>query len=131
MNKLFSCLIVANLIGLHCHADVTGRVEPAIHPELKAHTDHFAKKVYKVTDRVYSAVGWNAANIVMIIGDDGLSMVLYMTKPVFNEVLSGNTTIEAAAVNGDMKLTGEPSDLNQFLDYFETPGADPVSLTLH
>ena len=51
------------------------RVEPSIHPELKAHTDHFAKKVYKVTDRVYSAVGWNVANIVMIVGDDGLIMV--------------------------------------------------------
>ena len=52
-----------------------GRVEPAIHPELKAHTEHFTKKVYKVTERVYSAVGWNVANIVMIIGDDGLIMV--------------------------------------------------------
>ena len=51
------------------------RVEPAIHPELKAHTDHFEKKIYKVTDRVYSAVGWNVANIVMIVGDDGLIMV--------------------------------------------------------
>ena len=60
-----------------------------------------------------------------------MDMVLYMTKPVFNEVLSGNTTIEAAVVNGDMKLSGELSDLNRFLDYFETPGADPVSLTLH
>ena len=50
-------------------------VEPSIHPELKAHTEHFAKKVYKVTDRVYSAVGWNVANIVMIVGDDGLIMV--------------------------------------------------------
>ena len=75
MNKLFTCLLVANLVGLPCHAGVTGRVEPTIHPELKAHTEHFTKKVYKVTDRVYSAVGWNVANIVMIIGDDGLIMV--------------------------------------------------------
>ena len=75
MNKLFTCLVVANLIGLQCHADITGPVKPSIHPELKAHTEHFAKKVYKVTDRVYSAVGWNVANIVMIIGDDGLIMV--------------------------------------------------------
>ena len=58
-------------------------------------------------------------------------MILYMTKPVFNEVLAGKTTIEAAVVNGAMKLTGDLSDLKQFLDYFETPGADPVSLTLH
>ena len=75
MNKLFSGLIVANLISLHCHADLTRPVEPAIHPELKAHTEHFAKTVYKVTEQVYSAVGWNVANIVMIIGNDGLIMV--------------------------------------------------------
>ena len=75
MNKLLSSLIVAYLISLPCHADLIGPVEPAIHPELKAHTGHFEKHVYKVTDRVYSAVGWNVANIVMIVGDDGLIMV--------------------------------------------------------
>ena len=75
MNKLFACLIILNFISLHCLAGAIEPVEPSIHPELKAHTDHFAKKVYKVTDRVYSAVGWNVANIVMIVGDDGLIMV--------------------------------------------------------
>ena len=75
MIKSVICLCITTLFGLHCLADVTGRVEPKIHPELKAHTEHFAKKVYKVTDRVYSAVGWNVANIVMIVGDDGLIMV--------------------------------------------------------
>ena len=75
MIKLPGVLLLALLAGLHGPANATDRVEPAIHPELKAHTDHFEKKIYKVTDRVYSAVGWNVANIVMIIGDDGLIMV--------------------------------------------------------
>ncbi len=66
---------MALLTSLHSPADAMDRVEPAIDPELKAHTEHFAKKVYKVTDRVYSAVGWNVANIVMIVGDNGLIMV--------------------------------------------------------
>ncbi len=61
--------------------------------------------------------------------ENEMDMVLYMTKPVFNEVLSGNTTIEAAVLNGGMTLTGELSELNRFLDYFETPGANPLSFT--
>ena len=75
MNKLFACLIILNFISLHCLAGALEPVEPSIHPELEAHTDHFEKKIYKVTERVYSAVGWNVANIVMIIGDDGLILV--------------------------------------------------------
>ena len=50
-------------------------VRPTIHPELAEHTRHFDKKVYKVTENVYSAVGWNVANIVMIVGDDGIILV--------------------------------------------------------
>ncbi len=75
MIKLFYCFIIVTFINLPCFTDVISPVEPAIHPELKKHTEHFVKKVYKVTDRVYSAVGWNVANIVMIVGDDGLIMV--------------------------------------------------------
>lgn len=50
-------------------------VKPSIHPELKEHTNHFEKKVYKVTDGVYQAVGWNLANTLMIEGDDGIIIV--------------------------------------------------------
>ncbi len=75
MIKSFSAFLMANLISLQGFAASIGPVEPTIHPELKAHTEHFAKKVYKVTERVYSAVGWNVSNIVMIVGDNGLIMV--------------------------------------------------------
>ena len=73
--NLHICLFLAYLVSLPGLAGAIEPVQPSIHPELKAHTEHFAKKVYKVTERVYSAVGWNVANIVMIIGDDGLIMV--------------------------------------------------------
>ena len=46
-----------------------------INPELKKHTEHFQKKVYKIGDRVYSAVGYSLANIIMIVGDDGVIVV--------------------------------------------------------
>ena len=48
---------------------------PSIHPELAAHTDHFEKQVYKVTDNVYAAVGWGLANTLMIEGTDGVIIV--------------------------------------------------------
>ncbi len=75
MNKLFACLVILSLSGLSGPIKAIDPVEPAIHPELRAHTDHFEKKIYKVTERVYSAVGWNVANIVMIVGNDGLILV--------------------------------------------------------
>ena len=75
MIKLPGCVFSTFLTCLLGQAYAIDTVEPSIHPELKAHTDHFAKTVYKVTERVYSAVGWNVANIVMIVGDDGLIMV--------------------------------------------------------
>ena len=62
---------------------------------------------------------------------NSMDMVLTMTKPVFNQVVSGSATIEEAVAQGDIKLTGNLDDLKQFLAYFETPGADPISLTLH
>ena len=48
---------------------------PRINPELARHTQHYAKNVYKVGSSVYSAVGWNIANIVMIEGDEGIILV--------------------------------------------------------
>lgn len=56
-------------------ADQTDKIEPAIHPELAEHTKHFAFQIYQVADNVYSAVGWNVANIVMVEGDDGIILV--------------------------------------------------------
>ncbi len=56
-------------------ASIGPAVTPGINPELARHTRHYAKKIYKVGDNVYSAVGWNIANIVMIEGDDGIILV--------------------------------------------------------
>ena len=42
---------------------------------LKEHTKHFERKIYKVADNVYSAVGFGLANSIMIEGDNGLIIV--------------------------------------------------------
>jgi alkyl sulfatase BDS1-like metallo-beta-lactamase superfamily hydrolase len=45
---------------------------PHIVPELAEHTREFDKRIYKVTDQVYSAVGYQLANTILVIGPDGL-----------------------------------------------------------
>lgn len=51
------------------------RIEPSINAELKQHTQHFVQKLYKVADNVYSAVGWQLGNVVMIEAPEGLIIV--------------------------------------------------------
>ena len=62
-------------MSINCFADDSSKVTPSIHSELAQHTKHFVRKVYEVTDNVYSAVGWNISNIVMIEGTDGIILV--------------------------------------------------------
>ncbi|WP_271103215.1 alkyl/aryl-sulfatase [Pseudomonas tohonis] len=50
-------------------------LEPSINAELAEHTRHFDEKVYKIADNVWSAVGWNLANSVMIEAPEGLIIV--------------------------------------------------------
>lgn len=50
------------------------KVPVSIHPDLAAHTNLFAKKIYHIGN-VYSAVGWGLANIILIEGTDGVIIV--------------------------------------------------------
>jgi len=50
--------------------------EPDVNPDFEAHTKKFSPaKVVKVTDKVYSAIGYGMANSVMIEGDDGIIII--------------------------------------------------------
>lgn len=51
------------------------RVSPSIHAELAEHTKLYEKKVYKIGKRVYCAVGFGLANIIMVEGDDGIVII--------------------------------------------------------
>ena len=73
-------------------------VQPAIVPELQAHTAHFEKKIYKVGERVYSAVGWNISNVIMIEGHDSIVIV--------DAGLSPETTAEV--LTEFRKITSKP-----------------------
>ncbi|MCK5874875.1 MAG: MBL fold metallo-hydrolase [Alcanivoracaceae bacterium] len=69
-----AALVAALLTGCS-DAPAPPAVQQQLHPELAEHTRHFVQKVYPVGQRIYSAVGWNLANTIMIEGDDGLIIV--------------------------------------------------------
>jgi len=64
----------------------------AIHPDLAAHGALFERRIHRVGDAVYCAVGYNLANIVAVVGPEG--MVLIDT---------GMDTVQAAAVLADLR----------------------------
>ncbi|MFC5697357.1 alkyl/aryl-sulfatase [Pseudomonas sp. GCM10022186] len=72
----FSGLLLAAALPLGADAALPEEnIQPSINPELAEHTRHFSEKVYKIADNVYSAVGWNLANSVMIEAPEGLIIV--------------------------------------------------------
>ena len=72
----FSGLLLAAALPFTANADLPAeRIEPSINAELAEHTKHFNEKVYKIADNVWSAVGWNLANSVMIEAPEGLIIV--------------------------------------------------------
>ena len=50
-------------------------VTPGINPDLKAHGAIFERKIYKVGDNIYVAVGWSICNTIMVVGDHGVIIV--------------------------------------------------------
>ena len=48
---------------------------PKINPRLTEHSRKMEQRVYKVTENVYSAVGFGIANATMIVGSDGIIIV--------------------------------------------------------
>ncbi|MBD9427300.1 MBL fold metallo-hydrolase [Pseudomonas sp. PDM15] len=76
LSSRFGGLLLAASLPLSAVAALPEeRIEPSIHPELKAHTAHFTQKLYKVADNVWSAVGWQLGNVVAIDAPEGLIIV--------------------------------------------------------
>jgi alkyl sulfatase BDS1-like metallo-beta-lactamase superfamily hydrolase len=64
----------------------------AIHPDLAAHSRLFERKIHRVGDRVYCAVGYNLANIITVVGPEGMVVID-----------TGMDTAQAEAVLADLR----------------------------
>ena len=97
-------------------AQTLAPVEPYVHPELKKHGERFVKKIYKVADNVYSAVGWNVAGIVMIEGVDGIILVDAGLNPAtsrevmqeFRKITNKPILGCGVVINTSFNVRGEP-----------------------
>ncbi len=49
--------------------------ESTVHPELAAHTEKMAQKIYRIGDNIYHAVGYGIANSTMVVGNDGIIII--------------------------------------------------------
>jgi alkyl sulfatase BDS1-like metallo-beta-lactamase superfamily hydrolase len=76
-------------------------VPASINPELKEHTKLFERKIHKVGNNVYCAVGYNLANIIMVEGKDGIVIVdTGMEQKQGQDVLADFQKITSKPVTG-------------------------------
>ncbi len=96
-----SALLVASIFALRVTAQDAPpqrQVTPSINAELKDHTKHFERKIYKIADNVYSAVGYDIANTILVEGDTGVIIVD-----------TGNSVNAAREVEKELrKITAKP-----------------------
>ncbi|MFT4437283.1 alkyl sulfatase dimerization domain-containing protein [Caballeronia sp. 15715] len=48
---------------------------PTVPPRLTEHSKRMAQRIYRVAERVYCAVGYAIANIIFVVGDDGIVVI--------------------------------------------------------
>ena len=70
--------ILALLLG-SCQKAEKGLPNVAENRKLAEHSKEFEKGIHKVADGVYSAVGYGIANVIMLVGKDGVIIVDTMT----------------------------------------------------
>lgn len=76
-NRLSRWLLLLALTPALTYAKNLAYDQPAatVHPQLTAHSRTMTQRVEKVTDRVYKAIGYDIANSVMVVGDNGTVIV--------------------------------------------------------
>ena len=72
---ILTSLTVISCSGLSHNREKTTVIHSVEEGRLIKHSDEFERKIYKICDHVYSAVGYGLANSVLIEGDDGLIIV--------------------------------------------------------
>lgn len=68
-----SCLLLIASLLSGCESEPA--IEGGVHPELALHSGEFEKRVYRVTDGVYQAVGFGLANSILLEGDECVVIV--------------------------------------------------------
>jgi alkyl sulfatase BDS1-like metallo-beta-lactamase superfamily hydrolase len=48
---------------------------PTVTPKLTAHSHRMAQRIYRIAGRVYCAVGYALANIIFVVGDEGIVVI--------------------------------------------------------
>lgn len=88
--------------------------QPEVNPDFDAHTANFwPPKIIKVTDQVYSAVGYGLANTIMVIGDDGIIIVdAMMSNESAEEVMGEFRKITDLPVKAVVYTHSHPDHIN-------------------
>jgi alkyl sulfatase BDS1-like metallo-beta-lactamase superfamily hydrolase len=78
---ILGVILFATLSLLFGSCQKTKQVLPNVaeNRNLADHSREFEKKIHKVADGIYSAVGYGIANVVMLVGTDGVVIVDTMT----------------------------------------------------
>ena len=53
-----------------------------------------------------------------------------ISKPVFDDILLGETTVEEAAKKGDIRIDGDADSVTEFFSYFDPPGSGDINLVV-
>ena len=99
MKRLFFLLVLCSLPAFAQTKNLADdQPSPKINPRLTEHSRKMEQRLYKVTDNVYNAVGFGAANATMIVGNDGIIIV----------DTTESTTSAQAALAEFRKITDKP-----------------------
>lgn len=144
MRSLVVSLAVLAALAANVRA-IAAADPPTVHPALAAHSAEFEKRIYEVTDGVYSAVGYALANSILLEGEDGVVIVdvtesveaareiladFRLTSPpditvtgssaMLLRVMMGATPMSHAVASGALTIDGELEELGRFLRLFGT-----------
>lgn len=72
---LTACSVAIGHAAVRAENLAYDKPSPSINPKLTAHSQTMEQRVYKLTDRVYVAVGFDVANSTMVIGEDGIVII--------------------------------------------------------
>ena len=106
------CIIIAFYIS-SCGTTQKGLQNIAENQKLADHSKEFEKKIYKVAEGVYSAVGYGIANSIMLVGKDGVIIIDTMeTKEAGQEVWNDLQKLTSLPLKAIIYTHSHPDHIN-------------------